>query len=92
MEADGETPVCKTLSPKDFKVALREKLVEESTELRDATSRKEIIGEMADVEEILRTLYKTYDIDRKEVIAIRNSKYKKRGGFLKRIFLIAGKR
>lgn len=61
--------------------ALQRKLVEEALEARDARSGHELIGELADIEEVIRALSKVVEFDLNDVEVERKNKRKKRGGF-----------
>jgi predicted house-cleaning noncanonical NTP pyrophosphatase (MazG superfamily) len=62
-------------------VALRQKLVEEAFEALDAASGEELLGEIADVQEVLLALASALDIDSRSLEQERLRKKKKRGGF-----------
>jgi predicted house-cleaning noncanonical NTP pyrophosphatase (MazG superfamily) len=61
--------------------ALRRKLVEEAYEALDAPSGGELIGELADVLEVIRAISQHLHVTPAELHAERVEKYKKRGGF-----------
>ena len=84
---DGKIPKTHRLSAKDYKYALKEKLVEEAQEVRGAGKRDELVRGLGDVEEVLLALMDTYKISCSEVTKARNKRKKERGTFLQRIFL-----
>lgn len=84
---DGITPHYKMLSGKELRDALLLKLIEETEEVRKANSRAEIIAELADVLEVIDGLCKAYGISSKEVIQVKEKKYKERGGFESGLFI-----
>ena len=53
IRASGRVPSVKTLGIDAFKTALRDKLIEETSELRAAEDRSKILTEAADVLEVL---------------------------------------
>lgn len=66
---------------------LRSKLLEEVKELLEAKDNENLLGEMADVVEVIHAMLafkgKTYS----DLEAVRKSKFSARGGFYKKIFL-----
>lgn len=85
---DGWQPALKKLSDKDYLKELKKKMVEEAEELNEAKSKDDIINELADIKEIVDSLIKYYDFDKKTIDKKQNSKRKERGGFKKKLFLI----
>ena len=83
----GEAPLARKLSAKEYKEALREKLVEEAREVKRAKGKEELVKEIGDIEEVLLALMDAHNIECKEVSALRRKRRKERGGFKKRIFL-----
>jgi len=61
--------------------ALRRKLVEEALEALDAKPGEELVGELADVEEVLRALAASLAVTREQMERERKDKTRKRGGF-----------
>lgn len=61
--------------------ALRQKLVEEAFEVLDASSGDELLGELADVQEVLLALASALNLSTENVDQERLRKRKKRGGF-----------
>lgn len=68
--------------------ALKQKLVEEALEALDTTSGEDLIGELADVLEVINGLSKVLDFSAEGIEAERVEKYRKRGGFELGIMLI----
>jgi predicted house-cleaning noncanonical NTP pyrophosphatase (MazG superfamily) len=64
---------------------LKDKLVEEASELRDA---EDIMEELADVQEVLEALIEAYGLDRGAVELARADKKANRGGFSQGLYLI----
>jgi predicted house-cleaning noncanonical NTP pyrophosphatase (MazG superfamily) len=81
IERRGERVEKVRLTGEAFVTALQRKLVEEALEARDARSGHELIGELADIEEVIRALSKVVKFDLNDVEVERKSKRKKRGGF-----------
>jgi predicted house-cleaning noncanonical NTP pyrophosphatase (MazG superfamily) len=83
IKASGSTPVTRTLNDEEYLDALRKKLVEEASEARD----NPIVEELADIKEVIMTISKVKGYTAEEIEEARLAKFKKRGGFDKRIFL-----
>jgi predicted house-cleaning noncanonical NTP pyrophosphatase (MazG superfamily) len=83
----GGVAKVRKLNVAEYKKALLDRLVKEAEEVQHATDKLEFIVELADVEEVLRTIIETYKIDRSELTRARNQKRKEKGGFQKRFFL-----
>ena len=66
---------------------LKNKLIEEAKEVRDATSSGEMIMELADVYEVLITLAKQYNVSIDFIKYLAKEKREKNGGFKENIVL-----
>lgn len=64
---------------------LKQKLLEEVNEFIKADNFDNMIEELADINEVLDTIYKFNNIDIKTVKNIQTQKFKEKGGFEKRI-------
>lgn len=80
-KSESITPQYRILKGTELREALKQKLIEESNEVLDAKDDKEIIGEIADILEVIDGLYKAYQISAQEVEKIKKQKYNDRGGF-----------
>ena len=80
---------CKTriLDDREYEVELRKKLIEEATELYEATNIEDKIYELADIYEIIDYILMTNKIDKREIDNARVKKNMKSGGFEDKIFL-----
>ncbi|HVZ75742.1 MAG TPA: nucleoside triphosphate pyrophosphohydrolase [Candidatus Paceibacterota bacterium] len=83
----GVKPRVRVLSPKEFKAELRRKLLEEYNELVSATTREDILTEMADLAEVLDALRRAEGIGDTELMGARAAKNSLAGAFDKCIFL-----
>lgn len=72
----------------DFIAELENKLLEEAQEFLLADSKEERIEEMGDMVEVMRGLMMAYGIEPVEVEGARLIKKRRRGGFVRRIYLI----
>ena len=75
------------LDDNQFNEQLRLKLLEEADEVRLAKSKEDLVGELADVFEVLDNLCKLNNIAKDEVIAAQVVKAEKRGGFGERMYV-----
>lgn len=86
---DGGTAHVKELSKRDFCAAVMKKVQEEHQELLAATSRRDVLKELADVQEVLRAAALAHGFAPRDVERERKKRLKERGGFKKRIFLLS---
>ena len=77
----------KTLKADEFFYELKKKLIEESSELLETSSKEDIIEELADIYELIEFIKKEAGIDEAEVLKVKDEKNKKRGSFSKKLFL-----
>ena len=87
IEDDGKTCEISVLEYDEFIQEIRRKIVEEATELNAASTKVEMIEELADLFELLDHLLIEYKIDILKVKKRRIQKNMKNGGFDKRLFL-----
>jgi len=83
----GETVSTQKLDSTDVVRWLRGKLIEEAYELYWENDEDRLIGEVADVLEVLKAVAKSYGVSLKEADAIANRKEQSRGGFLEGVVL-----
>jgi predicted house-cleaning noncanonical NTP pyrophosphatase (MazG superfamily) len=83
---DGREPVVTVLDDAQYRAALVAKLFEEATELSEA-SRGEVVGEIADVYEVLRALAEVNGYDWQAVEKTAEAKREERGAFHDRLYL-----
>ena len=88
IEKDNEIPVTRILSIDEYRVELYKKLKEECNELISAKGRENILYEVADVFEVLKSIAELEGMSIDDVMEASKHKRLKRGGFSKRIFLI----
>ncbi len=91
IEADGLEAVYKHVDKEEVISMLREKLIEESLELKEAEELEDIIVELSDVLEVFKSLCEELSIPEADIEKIRKSRADKRGRFTKRIYLIETK-
>jgi predicted house-cleaning noncanonical NTP pyrophosphatase (MazG superfamily) len=88
IEARGEHVEILKLESDALVLALRQKLVEEAFEALDVKSGQELIGELADVQEVVKALCQALRVSDNEIEAERKEKEKRRGGLNKGLMLI----
>lgn len=86
ISADGHTPSIRVLEQDEYREALIAKIGEETEELR-AASKAEKLDELADLQEILNSLARSYGFAPPEVVYAAAKKRLARGGFDGRIYL-----
>ena len=84
----GERVRTARLDEQAFERALREKLVEEAYELLDAKNLGPIIGEIADIREVIETLMQRLKVSKQELNEQQAKKRRELGGFKEGIVLI----
>ena len=87
IQKDGNTADIIILSEESFKQAIKEKLIEEATEVCNAQDRDDILSELADWQEVMDTIKQMYNINTLEVNTIQAVKALQRGKFEKRLYL-----
>lgn len=87
IKKDGNTADIIILSDEAFKQAIKEKLIEEATEVLIADNRDEVVNELADLQEVIDTIKQIYNISTLEVNTSQAIKALNRGKFEKRLYL-----
>ncbi|TAK04840.1 phosphoribosyl-ATP pyrophosphohydrolase [Patescibacteria group bacterium] len=85
--AKGGRPVTRILPPDEYARVLRDKLREEADETVGAQTYDALVGELADVLEVVRALQKVNGISDENLEAVRAKKFADRGGFDGRVYL-----
>ena len=75
------------LTDDEYRVALKQKLIEESKEVLESSNKKDLIYEIADVIEVLNCIKSSENISDEDVEKCRLEKGKKRGVFSQKLFL-----
>ncbi len=86
IKENGEEPVFRVLSDKEFLVELKKKLLEESNEVINS-SDDEMLSELGDLLEVMISLAKVHNISLDDIIISSSEKRDKRGSFTKKIYL-----
>ncbi len=83
----GDDCEVRTLSHSEARIELRKKLIEEASELLNA-EKKELVDELADVLEVVKSIAQSENIRLPEIEKHRLLKAARAGRFKKRIFLV----
>ena len=86
IKENGEEPVYRVLSDKEFLVELKKKLLEESNEVINS-SGDEMLSELGDLLEVMISLAEVHNISLDDIIISSSEKRDKRGSFTKKIYL-----
>ncbi|RDI29655.1 nucleoside triphosphate pyrophosphohydrolase [Lentzea flaviverrucosa] len=89
IESRGEDVETREAPPEFALDLLKQKLIEEALEVRSARGLPSLVGEMADVLEVLYGMCSTLGTDLENVISVAAAKRARRGGFEKGIFLVS---
>ena len=87
IQKEGNTADIIILSEESFKQAIKEKLIEEATEVLNADNRDDVLSELADLQEVMDAIKQIYNINTLEVNTIQAVKALQRGKFEKRLYL-----
>lgn len=77
----------KTMTPAEFEVALREKMVEEAAEAREADVAH-LVTELADIQEVMQALMQLHGITPEALQQEQENRRLERGGFEQRLKLL----
>lgn len=86
MRGQGLTVFDRRLDDEAFRASLREKVVEEALEARAAVSRDDLLGELADLTEVILALGAAEGLTSADIETCRLAKREERGGFDDRVF------
>lgn len=87
IEEKGDTCEVSVLDDVQFETALREKLIEEATELAKTTGREDFLKEYADLMIVLDELASRYELSEADVKLALVESLEKKGGFKNRHWL-----
>tara|TARA_B100000378_G_C17972890_1_gene387752 strand:+ start:262 stop:594 length:333 start_codon:yes stop_codon:yes gene_type:complete len=76
-----------SLETPEYKAALIDKLLEEACEVKNASDMKEMVEELADLQEVLLAIYRVFELDQVEITEATERKRKEKGAFSERIYL-----
>lgn len=79
----GSNPITHIADDAEYWLKLKEKLTEEVKEFLESEAEEEL----ADIEEVLKTIYEYRNIDPADIETLRKKKSEERGGFKEKIIL-----
>ena len=86
LDAAGLRYEIQTLTPSDYLLALRAKVMEEAQEVAHANP-DELLAELADLQEVMDTLAQKMGIQQDSIAEEQDKRRAERGGFEERIYL-----
>ncbi|MFA5031337.1 MAG: nucleoside triphosphate pyrophosphohydrolase [Patescibacteria group bacterium] len=89
IEKNGDEVYTKILTLKQYQRELKKKIAEEAKEVIKAKTKTDVIEELADILECVDTLSESYGVPRYALERTQREKRARRGGFKKRIYLLA---
>lgn len=87
ISADGKVAVTRTLDDADMDMALKDKLLEECTEVRVAMNREDLEKKLSDVLEVIYALAAHAGLTPEGIERVRKRRAAERGGFSRQIWL-----
>lgn len=86
---DGGIAEVSVLDDEKFKISLKEKLVEETSEITKSHDLTNLKEELSDLLEIIESIAKVEGSNLEEIITIKKAKKVKVGGFDKKLYLVS---
>jgi predicted house-cleaning noncanonical NTP pyrophosphatase (MazG superfamily) len=87
IEADGHSYEIDVLSPDDYILELKRKLVEEAQEALASSTRDQLVVELADLLEVMMSLATSSAVSMADLDVVRTRRRAERGGFEHRLLL-----
>lgn len=88
IQKENKIPKIRILSNDEYKYELLKKLVEESNEVLGVKeNKKDLIKELGDLLEVIDSTIKAFDLNKEEILGLKDKRKQERGGFDKQIFL-----
>ena len=88
IEANNGKYEIRIIKEDEFKKTLREKLVEEAKEVKEVKKKSDLLKELADVLEVIKSIAEDENINFELVETKQKERRNERGGFEKKLFLI----
>jgi predicted house-cleaning noncanonical NTP pyrophosphatase (MazG superfamily) len=85
MREQGKVPSVRVIGGEELRKALKNKLVEESLELKEAI---DVTSELVDVLEVADAIIEEYGIDREALMELKLKKMESNGAFKKGLYLV----
>lgn len=87
IKRNNEVAITRKLNEDEYRIELYKKMFEECKEVEESKNSDELLEELSDVLEIVKSIAELEGKKLDDVVMISNQKRLKRGGFTKRIFL-----
>lgn len=87
IQRNGEEAVTAQLDKNILSRLLKRKLVEEALEVLDSEDEENLVAELADILEVLEGIFEQHQIDIQTVLATKQNKRERAGGFEKGVYL-----
>ena len=84
----GKVVYYSMLDGDNLRKMLKIKLIEESRDVSKAMTKGEMINELADISEVIETIYEIFDIEEIDVDLAKNKKMKEKGTFKSGTYLM----
>ena len=88
MQNEGKVVYYSMLDGDNLRKMLKIKLIEEARELSKAKTKEEMVNELADIREVLDTIYEVFDIQEIDVDLAKHKKAQERGDFKSGTYLV----
>ena len=88
IQNEGKKVYSCTLDGVNYQKMLKTKLIEEAREFSKAKTKEEMINELADIREVLDTIYEVFDIQEIDVDLAKHKKAQERGDFKSGTYLV----
>lgn len=88
IKKSGRNPEYKVMNDLEYENALKDKLIEESIEIKESKSKEELLSELADLQEVVDTLSKYNKFTKRDIKKKQKEKNRRNGSFKKKIMLI----
>ena len=89
IEKEGKKAEIIVLDDDTFLTALKEKLIEEAREVIHSDNKKDLLSELADLQEVIDKLKEIYNISQAEINMAQGIKAIKNGKFEKHYYLVS---
>lgn len=83
----GQKALTRKLSKAQLSKALVDKIIEETSEITDQTSKPELIEEISDIQQVIDDLKLLHGISDSEVTEVQAKKKAKKGGFSQGVYI-----
>lgn len=89
IQNEGKIVYSCTLDGENLRKMLKVKLIEESRELSKSTTKEEMINELADISEVIETIYEVFNIAEIDVDLAKHEKMQEKGAFKSGTYLMS---